>query len=78
MVCLTSVACMSRTSTMEVSTKGTLDAVTVSARLLFTSSTTLCSMGAALNIHNSALALKICCALVCTWAIAVVAAAPIM
>ena len=51
---------------MEVSNKGTLDAVTVSARLLFASSTTLCSTGAALNIHNPALALKICCAVVCT------------
>jgi hypothetical protein len=38
----------------------------VSARLLFASSTTLCSTGAALNIHNPALALKICCAVVCT------------
>jgi hypothetical protein len=45
-------ACISKTSTMKGSKKGTLHAVTVSARLLFASSTTLCSTGAALNIHN--------------------------
>jgi len=52
-----------------------IDPVTVSARLLFASSTTLSSTGAALTSINPALASKICCAV---GAIAVVPAAPIM